>query len=161
LGSAVIIFLIAGGLLFITVVLKQDDTPITIARSAMTLNPTIQANVTNIPLATALSAEDANEFLRLQARIEVCNDYSPERLSQMHQHIDWLIDPSTIPADIITAFGTNVPGSLVFGMASYTSIQWRLLDRPPDSCLVEIGRDLNILLEAFGQPRLDIYDDLP
>ncbi|MCZ7542181.1 MAG: hypothetical protein M5R40_00960 [Anaerolineae bacterium] len=51
----------------------------------------------------------------------------------MHQHIDWIIDPSTIPADIIIALGSNASGKLIFGMATYTSSEWRLGGRNPDS----------------------------
>ena len=154
-ACAAVIFLIAGGLLLNFVMqpyqqARQDGLVIT-------LDATVRANVTNIPLATPLSPADAADYAALQRQIVSCADYSPERLSQMLQHMDWLINPSTIPADTITAFGANVQGTLVFGMASYTSIQWRLLDRPADSCLVEIGQQLDTMLTTFGRTPLGIY----
>jgi hypothetical protein len=46
-------------------------------------------------------------------------------------------------------------------MASYTSIQWRLNDRPPDSCLVPISTLLNEMLVAAGEPSFSLVDDSP
>jgi hypothetical protein len=155
LGCAAIIFLVAGGLLLNFMMQSQQQAQ----RDALiiTLDATVRANVTNVPLATPLSQTDAAEYVAFQREIAACGDYSPERLSQMLLHIEWLINPSTIPADTITAFGSNVQGTLVFGMASYTSIQWRLLERPADSCLVAIGQQLDAMLVANGRTPLGIY----
>lgn len=159
LGSAVIILLIAGGLLLNTYVFNTDETPAN-EQFLLTMDATVRANITNIPLSTPLSQEDASTFTVFQSQILSCEDYSPERRSQMLQHIDWLIDPSDMPVDIISAFGANVQGRLIFGMANYTSIQWRLLERPSDSCLVDIGQQLEIMLVAFDQEPLGIYEDV-
>jgi hypothetical protein len=156
LGIAFIIFAIAGGLLLDAFVFT-DSSDAASSEFVMTINPTVRANVTNIPLATRLSSESAVDLTRLQAQVATCADYTPERRSQMLQHIEWLINPSTIPADTITAFGANVQGTLAFGMAGFTSIQWRLLERPLESCLVDIGRQIDVMLVTYGEEPLDIY----
>lgn len=160
-GIAGFIFLVVGGLLINTFVLKDNSSinPINDAM-VMTIDPEIQDNLTSIPLATPLSDADAASFTAFQSLIILCQDYTPERRAQMQQHIDWLVDPSGIPSDIISAFGTNVQGTLLFGMANYTSIQWQLLEQPADSCLVRIGQQLDVMLPAFDQEPLGIYDEI-
>lgn len=137
----------------------QPSATATSQSQIMTIDPTIHANLTRMPEATPLSDADAQVYRDLQASVDACEDYSPERRSQMTQHITWLIDPSDIPADVLLAFGQNPPGTLVFGMASFTSTQWRLLERPAESCLIAIGRDLNTLLIAFDREPFTIYDE--
>lgn len=127
---------------------------------SMTLDPTTISNLTSIPQATPLSGEDAEQFLIFVEQVESCEDYSDERRAQMLQHIDWLVNPASIPANMLLAFGNNPDNTLVFGMASFTSIQWRILERPEESCLVPIGRDLNDLLVAIEMPPFDIYDEV-
>jgi len=126
---------------------------------AMTVDPSILANMTQVANATPLSDVDAEKYVSLREQVNACDDYDEQRKSQMLQHIEWMIDPSEIPADVMLAFGTNQQESLVFGMASFTQIQWRLLERPADSCLIDIGRDLNGLLEVYGRPIITIYDE--
>ena len=155
LGCAAVIFLIAGGLLLNFMMQSQE--PSRQNGLVITLDATVRANVTNIPLATSLSPADASEYVAFQRQIASCADYSPERRAQMLQHMEWLINPSTIPTDAISAFGANVQGTLVFGMATYTSIQWRLLERPAESCLVEIGRQLDTMLAFYGRTPLGVY----
>jgi hypothetical protein len=157
LGLAVVILLLAGGLL--VNFMMQSQAQARRAAFTITLDATVRANATNIPLATALSPADASEYVAFQRQIAACADYAPERRSQMLQHMDWLIDPSTIPQDAISAFGTNVQGTLVFGMAGYTSIQWRILDQPAASCLVAIGRQLDAMLGFYEQTPLGIYGE--
>lgn len=125
----------------------------------MTLDPELFVMQTQMAEATPLSDEDAEPYLNLQKQIEACEDYTDNRRGQMLQHIEWLIDPSDIPSDAMLAMGTDIRGSLIFGMASFTQIEWRIAERPAESCLVDIGRDLNILLESFGRESLTIYDE--
>ena len=162
-GLSVTLLVVAIIALAIGLNLNSPTAPSTPAQStlffSMTLEPEIVANLTSIPQTTPLSPEDAEQYLTFQGRIESCEDYSEERRSQMRQHIDWLVDPATIPKEMLIALGTNPDGGLVFGMASYTSIQWRLLERPAESCLIDIGHDLNVLLEAVGLEPLTIYDE--
>jgi hypothetical protein len=124
----------------------------------MTLDPQTVNNLTALPQATPLSGMEADVWNTLRDQVAACEDYSPERRRQMEQHIEWLIDPSDMPPDVIVAMGGDTTERLIFGMAGYTSIQWRLNDRPPDSCLVPIGRALNDMLVAVGDPPFDIYD---
>ncbi len=126
---------------------------------AMTLEPAIIANLTTLPLATPLSTEEAGRWRALRAAVEACGDYSPERQGQMQQHIAWILNPADIPVNVVLALGNNPVGRLVYGMASYTSIQWRLNNRNPDSCLVPIGHTLNALLIALGEQPFDIYPE--
>lgn len=125
----------------------------------MTLDPTIIANLTSVPQTTPLSDVDAEKFTNFVRQIESCEDYSDERRSQMFQHIEWIVNPATLPSEMLIALGTNPDAGLIFGMASFTSIQWRILERPADSCLIDIGRDINVLLEAVGRDPLTIYDE--
>ena len=125
----------------------------------MTLDPQSVINLTALPEATPLSGAEAATWNDFRAQVDACADYSPDRRRQMDQHIQWLIDPSDMPPDVILAMGGNITERLVFGMAGYTSAQWRLIDRPPDSCLVPIGRALNDMLVKLGDTPLDIYDN--
>jgi hypothetical protein len=129
------------------------------AQPVMTLNPQVVINLTELPQATPLSGAEAETWNEFRATVEACDAYSPERRFQMEQHIQWLLDPSDMPPDVILAMDGHPTERLVFGMAGYTSTQWRLDGRPPDSCLVPIGRALNNMLVAMGEPPFSIYDD--
>lgn len=125
----------------------------------ITLEPQIVANLTQLPQATPLSGDSARQINELKALVETCPDYTPARRNQMEQHIAWLITPAQIPADIIIALGANPTGKLIFGMATYTSIQWNLINRPPDSCLLPIGDMLNEMLVAAGEDPFPIFNE--
>lgn len=125
----------------------------------MTLDPAIAANMTRLPDATPLPPARIEAIDALAAQVRACPDYSEARQSQMMQHIEWLLDPSTIPVDLLVAFASNPPERLLYGMAAYTSIEWRQAGRPAQSCLIPIGRMLDVMLvEADGEP-LGIYDN--
>lgn len=124
----------------------------------MTLNPQIIANLTALPQTTPISGEAAQELIDLRESVEACEDYVPQRRDQMLQHIQWLLNPADIPQMMIIALGANPNTQLIFGMATFTSSQWRLLEQPADSCLVPIGRRLNEMLAAAGAETFDIYD---
>jgi hypothetical protein len=97
--------------------------------------------------------------LDLQQQLNTCVDYSPERRNQMQQHITWLQDPAQIPADLRPAFNPNPLGKLLFGMATYTSIEWRLRDRPAGSCLLLLGRKLNALAVEYGESPVEGFEE--
>lgn len=124
-----------------------------------TLHPEVIANLTSIPRAAPLSGVEAQQLHDLKARIDGCQSYSDERRTQMEQHIRWLLAPATIPSEILIAVGPNPIGRLIFGMAGYTSTEWRLQNRPAESCLIAIGRLLNDMLVAAGESPLTIYDE--
>jgi|FLYN01.1.fsa_nt_gi hypothetical protein len=127
----------------------------------MTLEPEIIANLTRLPQATPLSGESASRVNELRTLVDACPDYSESRRNQMEQHIEWLLHPAQIPADIIIALGANPTGKLIYGMATYTSIQWRVNNRPADSCLLPIGNALNQMLMTAGEEPFPIFDDTP
>ncbi len=129
----------------------QGNAPSQPAGQSMTLDPQIGKNLTEIPHTAPLTGDAADQVNQLKALVEACPDYTTERLSQMEQHISWLLNPATIPPEMIIALGANPPGKLVYGMATYTSIQWSLNDHAPDSCLLPIGTMLNTMLVADGE----------
>ena len=155
--SAVLIFILAGVVLISGLVRNDNNTP----SQMMTLPPDVVDQMTALPQATPLSEEAEQDVLEFLAKVETCTDFSPERLSQMRQHIRWLIVPAEIPADIIPAFGANPAAKLIFGMAGYTASEWRLLGRPADSCLVPIGLELNKMLIEVGEQPFEIYVETP
>lgn len=119
-------------------------------QQAMTLQPEIRANLTALPRATPLTGEAANELNTLASLVTACADYHEARQAQMLQHIAWLIDPSGIPADLIPAFGANPQERLLFGMMTYTQIDWRSVNQSRESCLFTIGQRVNTMLVAAG-----------
>jgi hypothetical protein len=164
-GGAILVgigLLIVLSIVVFIIVNNGDDTassgPPTPMMPAMTIDPQTVSNLTALPQATPLSGVEADVWNTLRDQVDACDDYSPERRRQMEQHIEWLLDPSGIPPDVIVAMGGDTTERLIFGMAGYTSAQWRLNGRPPDSCLVPIGRALNDMLVAVGDPPFDIYD---
>ena len=126
----------------------------------MTTDPQIILNLTAFPQATALSGTEAELWNDFRMMVAGCAAYSPERRVQMEQHIEWLLDPSDMPPNVILAMGRNPTERLIFGMATYTSIQWRIDGRLPDSCLVPIGLALNDMLDALGTEPFDIYNEV-
>lgn len=115
----------------------------------MTLEPAVLSNLTNVP--PTLSGRLRTQLDDLEQMVESCPDYSDARRSQMQQHLAWLHDPSQIPRDLIIAFGSEPSVQLVFGMSTYTAIEWRMQGRETTSCLYEIGRVLNEMLIEMGQ----------
>ena len=129
---------------------SSSETPI-----LLTANPQVVANQTQAP---DTNAGVIDETVNIRQMIESCEDYSEQRRDQMLQHLTWLDAPDDIPSDVMLALGTNPTGRLVFGMATFTSIEWRLAERPIDSCLVPIGILLDELLGFVGERPLGIYE---
>ncbi|MDZ4766454.1 MAG: hypothetical protein SGI73_18090 [Chloroflexota bacterium] len=124
---------------------------------AMTLPPEVRANLTALPRATPLSGDAANTLNALGAQVNACADYDAARRDQMLQHIAWLIAPSSIPPNLIPAFGTNLTERLLYGMATFTRNMWRATGDAPDSCLLAIGRRVNGLLVAAGGEAIAVF----
>ena len=160
LGGSIILVGISLLIVLILVIFASDSDPDESGSQlpVMTTDPQIILNLTALPQATPLSGEEAGVWDNFLAMVDACNSYSPERRFQMEQHIEWLLDPSDMPPNIIFAMGGDPPERLIFGMATYTSIQWRLDDRPPDSCLIPIGLTLNDMLIALGTEPFDTYN---
>lgn len=155
--------LLAGVILFIILAIIPNYPQNRAARPQpqvmATLDPAIIANLTRIPNAQPLTGVEAQALNDLKAQVDACDGYSDERRLQMEQHIRWLLNPSTIPAEVLIAAGPNPLGRLIFGMAGYTSTEWRLQNRPANSCLIAVGRTLNNLLVAAGEAPFTIYDE--
>lgn len=153
----------AAGIIAIVVSSEAPPRPNTVQQpngQMMTLDPVVIANLTAFPQATPLSDEDAGIWNDFLGQVTACDDYTPERRVQMEQHLQWLIDPSDMPPDVIMAMGGNPTERLIFGMAAYTSTQWRLAERQPDSCLIPIGLALNEMLVALGENPISVYDEI-
>lgn len=117
----------------------------------MTAAPELIANLTAIPQDIALSGDLAEEINRLEAQVKNCADYGPERRRQMEQHLIWLRDSSTMPREVALGIAANPVGRLIFGMATFTSAEWKLHNHAAASCLLPIGRQLNILLAQTSE----------
>jgi hypothetical protein len=153
-----IVFVMSAALLLNTGDADRLQRPPTATIQRMTLDPQIIDNMTRLPEATPLSGEAAASLNELRTMVDECDAYAPERRSQMEQHIAWLIDPSEIPQDLMIAFGTNPAERLIFGMATFTSAQWRIDEQPADSCLLPIGRFINQMLVDIGEEPFDIFE---
>jgi hypothetical protein len=123
----------------------------------MTLEPAVVANFTNVP--PAVSGELYAQVGDIERMLAECPDYSDERRSQMEQHIAWLRDPSQIPNDLLLAFGAEPSGRLIFGMATYTLIEWSSREYAPTSCLLTIGQLLNEMLVAVGETPVEEFSN--
>ena len=123
----------------------------------MTMEPAVIANLTGLPAATPLVGEAADEIAALRTAMAACPDYTEARRSQMEQHLQWLLEPAQIPPEIIIALGANTTGRLIYGMATYTAIQWRTDGRRVESCLLPIGQTLNAMLLAAGEEPFAIF----
>jgi hypothetical protein len=116
----------------------------------MTLDPTVRANIRDLPNAAPLTGELAQAVNTIAGAVSLCPDYDPRRRAQMEQHIAWLLRPADIPRELIPAFGANPQERLLFGMATFTQIDWRQRGSRRDSCLFAIGRLVNALLIRVG-----------
>jgi hypothetical protein len=116
------------------------------------------SQMTAIANAPPLTGPLADDVHALSQMVSSCPDYSQARRDQMNQHIAWLLQPSTLPKEIIIALGTNTNGRLFFGMATYTLSAWGEKQKAPDSCLIPIGKKLNDLLVANGEERFKEFD---
>lgn len=116
-----------------------------------TMDPRVIDNLTQMPSMQPLTGALADRINAIRAAVEVCPAYSPERRLQMEQQITLLLNPAAIPPDVIIALGANPHARLLFAIGTVTEIQWRLNERPPDSCLIPIGRAINDLLIEAGE----------
>ncbi len=136
---------------------SSDSPPSTTSNIVSTADPTMVANLTAIPQTAPLTGAAADELRALGAQVAGCGEYSDARRRQMNQHIRWLLFPAETPQQVIMAMeATN--RSLIFGMADFTANQWVFNQRPPRSCLRDIGLKLNEMLVAAGQEPLTTYE---
>lgn len=129
------------------------------AQVVSTLDATTVMLLTTVPQATPIIGALADTIRGLETAIQNCSDYPERRQEIMQQYIDWLFAPNTIPRDILMMFSPSPTARLLFAMAADTSTEWRRLQRPPNSCLVPIGRELNRLLVEAGEEPITVYDE--
>jgi hypothetical protein len=133
---------------------SRSNTPAVI----MTLDPRIIANLTQLPQATALAGQAANDLTALRAMVDACPAYDDARRSQMVQTIGYIINPSGLSREAILAFGGNLQGNMLKALATYTLNRWRLDEAPADSCLIPIGKRINEMLVAAGEPPVAAFE---
>ena len=114
--------------------------------------------MTAMPSASPLTGPLADDVHAVAQMVSNCNDYNQARRNQMNQHIAWLLQPNTLPKDVIIALGTNINGGLIRGMATYTVAEWGQHAKAPDSCLLTIGKKLNDMLVANGETPFTEFD---
>jgi hypothetical protein len=145
------VFALTLGVVAFSIFNRPTDRPvIPTPAQIMPLDPTVAASVQNAE-ALALDADSLAMVAEISTQVEACPDYGPERRSQMNQHLTWLRAPISIPSDILMAIGSNPMGRLALGMATYTAVEWRLLEQPAESCLLLIGRLVNTLVVRLGE----------
>jgi hypothetical protein len=156
LALSVVIFIATAALVIVSNRPPSAGRSVTISPSAtpaqvMPLPPAVIANLTAAPSSLRIDGALGEALDTIERAAADCPDYSPERRGQFAQHIAWLRDLSTVPGDIMLALGADPTARLLFGMASYTAIDWRATGRAPDSCLRAIGRQLNALLATTSE----------
>ncbi len=114
--------------------------------------------MTALPGAAPLTGSLADEVHAVAGMVANCNDYSQSRRQQINQNIAWLLQPNTLPKDVIIGLGNNINGRLILGMATYTLSDWGQKQKAPDSCLLTIGKKLNDMLVANGEERFTQFD---
>ncbi len=124
----------------------------------ITLDSTTVFNLTQLPNAAPLSGTAAAPFIELRQMIDRCPDFDANHLNQMHQHLTWILDPAQIPSNILAAaVGTDPTGKLLFGMGSFAQNQWLQIGNKPGSCVVQVGKHLNEMLIAAGEPTFKVF----
>ncbi len=134
------------------------DSPVGTLLPGMSGSSEVIKQLTAIPNAAPLTGALADEIHAVADMVTNCNDYSQARRDQMNQHIAWLLQPNTLPKEIIIALGNNINGRLIFGMSTFTLAQWGEKEKATDSCLLTIGKKLNELLAANGEAGFPQFD---
>jgi hypothetical protein len=124
----------------------------------MTIDPRIIDNLTQFPVATPLSGQEANELVALREMVDACPAYDDARRLQMVQQIGFIINPSGLSRDAIIALGVNIRAQLLFALGTVTANRWNLDQKPADSCLIPIGKRINELLVAAGEPPIAAFE---
>ena len=139
LAASVIIFLASIVIVILVIVTRTTprqttpDGPATLAIDSNPQSPQIIAQLTALPSAVPLTGPLADEVHAVAQMVSNCSDYSQTRRDEMNQHIEWLLQPNTLPKEVIIALGTNTNGRLIFGMATYTLAEWGGKKKAPDS----------------------------
>ena len=124
-----------------------------VANSSNLLN-----QMTAIAGAPPLTGPLADDVHAVAGMVANCNDYSETRRQQINQNVAWLLQPNTLPKDMLIALGNNINGRLILGLATYTLSDWGQKNKPTDSCLLTIGKKLNDMLVTNGEQRVKEFD---
>ncbi|MEP6986846.1 MAG: hypothetical protein ABI970_14670 [Chloroflexota bacterium] len=114
--------------------------------------------MTAIANSEPLTGPLADEVQAVAQMVTNCPDYSQARRDQMNYHIGWLLQPNTLPKQMLIALGNNVNGRLILGMSTFTLEQWGEKQKAANSCLLPIGKKLNDMLAANGEERIKQFD---
>lgn len=129
-----------------------------VPQQMLTLDSTTLANLTRLPHAVPLSGDAAAPYVELGKQVDACADYDETHRFQMHQHLNWLLDPATIPSNTVAiALGSDPTGRLILGMGSFTANQWQQIGLKPGSCLIPIGKRLNEMLANAGETQFKVF----
>jgi hypothetical protein len=123
------------------------------------LDPQIIANLTQLPKATALAGQQANDMAGLRALIDACAAYDEKNKQNLNQQIDVIVNPAQLDPQTIVMLGANPRGKLLQGLGTITANVWQLSGKPDDSCLIPIGKRINELLAADGAQPIAAFEE--
>lgn len=123
-----------------------------IAPAGSAVPPTVAVLLTDVPAQLASVGGLGDGLDAIEQMVESCADYGDDRRTQMALHFQWLRNPDLIPRDLLVAMGGETVERLILGMSTFTLQEWGAQNRPPESCLVPIGRRLNDLMVMLGLP---------
>lgn len=149
------------GLVIVAVVISFIPLVVT-SPPIVTLNPEQMTDMmlaVTIPPALPLSDEDVMIIAPLREQIEACSDYNAVNHEQALANIDWIIDLSDAPSLAFVETDVQAKATFISRVAQFTYSQWQMLDYPVESCLIDIGHDINLLLEAVGRESFTEYDE--
>ncbi len=129
-----------------------------VAPAGSAVPPTVAVLLTNVPAQIANVGGLSNQLDEIEQMVEACGDYDDNRRTQMALHFQWLRNPDLIPRDLLVAMGAETVNRLILGMSTFTLQEWGAQSRPPESCLVPIGRRLNDLLVTLGMPAAEGFN---
>ena len=102
--------------------------------------------------------EEARPYVAVRALVEQCDQYTESRKIAIVQQIDFILNPSTLPTDLLAMYGDAWPGRMIFGSAYFTSVEWKTRGRDKGSCLYAIGVQFNELLRSLGEEPLPEFE---
>jgi hypothetical protein len=115
--------------------------------------------------APPLPGESAELLRDIWQDVKACEDFRTgqnDRQFVVMSHIEWLLDPESIPKEWRTRLaikGPDLHQVLIDGALQTVWLEWHdktNVNGSPDSCLYEIGAALNgLLIDAGGNPLED------
>lgn len=121
------------------------------AMPTLTPIPGIKATLTALPKQPPMAANQARPYQELRAAIERCTAYNENRKLGILSQIDFVLQPTTVPADFVVLYGDEWQARMIHGAAYLSALEWKLAGRDRTSCLYPIGVTFNTLLRDLGQ----------